>query len=236
MWELEIADREKILPIIFELAEAGRARSTAITHPPDDAPRAARATSTLFAEIYNAAWSAQLGLRPLLQGGPRRLRPGAAARLRPRLVHGRRDARRRGGRRGDHGPGHQPGAAADERARCCRSAGGTSCAARGTSTACRVGFLGVKPEYQHTGVAARLYVEHFDLAARSAASNGGEMGWILETNGAMNRGMEAMGGTGSSSATGCTSAIWCLAAGPSGGPGTAGLRSMEQTDDAARPL
>ena len=29
---------------------------------------------------------------------------------------------------------------------------------------CRVGFLGVKPEYQHTGVAAALYVEHFEMA------------------------------------------------------------------------
>ena len=28
----------------------------------------------------------------------------------------------------------------------------------------RVGFLGVKPEYQHTGTAARFYVEHFDMA------------------------------------------------------------------------
>jgi hypothetical protein len=26
----------------------------------------------------------------------------------------------------------------------------------------RVGFLGVLPEYQHTGVAAALYLEHFD--------------------------------------------------------------------------
>jgi GNAT superfamily N-acetyltransferase len=57
----------------------------------------------------------------------------------------------------------------------------------------RVGFLGVKPEYQHTGVAAKLYVEHFDAAARRP-QKGGEMGWILETNTAMNRGMEAMGG------------------------------------------
>jgi GNAT superfamily N-acetyltransferase len=30
----------------------------------------------------------------------------------------------------------------------------------------RVGFLGVLPEYQHTGVAAALYMEHFDVAAR----------------------------------------------------------------------
>ena len=37
---------------------------------------------------------------------------------------------------------------------------------------CRVGFLGVKPEYQHTGVAAALYVEHFDLAARGPGQVG----------------------------------------------------------------
>ena len=57
----------------------------------------------------------------------------------------------------------------------------------------RVGFLGVKPGYQHTGVAAKLYVEHFNAAA-TRRQHGGEMGWILETNTAMNRAMEAMGG------------------------------------------
>jgi GNAT superfamily N-acetyltransferase len=57
----------------------------------------------------------------------------------------------------------------------------------------RVGFLGVLPEYQHTGVAAALYVEHFDMAAQTHRT-GGEMGWILESNRSMNRGMEAMGG------------------------------------------
>jgi GNAT superfamily N-acetyltransferase len=57
----------------------------------------------------------------------------------------------------------------------------------------RVGFLGVMPEYQHTGVAAALYVEHFDIAERTRRK-GGEMGWILETNKSMNRAMEAMGG------------------------------------------
>ncbi|MCU0257915.1 MAG: hypothetical protein MUF56_02675 [Solirubrobacteraceae bacterium] len=51
----------------------------------------------------------------------------------------------------------------------------------------------MKPEYQHTGVAAGLYIEHFDMAAIGPV-RGGEMGWILETNVAMNRGMEAMGG------------------------------------------
>ncbi len=57
----------------------------------------------------------------------------------------------------------------------------------------RVGYLGVKPEYQHTGVAAAFYIEHFDTAERRP-QKGGEMGWILEDNEAMNRGMEGMGG------------------------------------------
>jgi GNAT superfamily N-acetyltransferase len=57
----------------------------------------------------------------------------------------------------------------------------------------RVFALGVKKDYQHTGVAAKLYEMHFDAAARTPQT-GGEMGWILETNTAMNRAMEGMGG------------------------------------------
>jgi GNAT superfamily N-acetyltransferase len=57
----------------------------------------------------------------------------------------------------------------------------------------RVGFLGVRPEYQHTGVAAALYLEHFATSERHRIK-WGEMGWILETNRPMNRGMQAMGG------------------------------------------
>jgi GNAT superfamily N-acetyltransferase len=56
----------------------------------------------------------------------------------------------------------------------------------------RVGFLGVKPEYQHTGVAAGLYMEHFEMAAKTPQT-WGELGWMLETNRAINKGMEAMG-------------------------------------------
>jgi hypothetical protein len=57
----------------------------------------------------------------------------------------------------------------------------------------RVGFLGVLPEYQHTGAAALLYLEHFEMAARTPRTHG-ETGWILETNRSMNRSMEAMNG------------------------------------------
>ena len=46
----------------------------------------------------------------------------------------------------------------------------------------------------HTGVAAGLYLKHLETAARPGAIEGGEMGWILETNEPMNRAMEGMGG------------------------------------------
>jgi hypothetical protein len=58
----------------------------------------------------------------------------------------------------------------------------------------RVLALGVKNDYRHSGVAAGLYLKHLETAARPGMIEGGEMGWILETNGAMNRAMEGMGG------------------------------------------
>ena len=57
----------------------------------------------------------------------------------------------------------------------------------------RVFALGVKPEYQHTGVGAKLYEMHWDAGARTR-QNHGETGWTLESNKAMNRAMERMGG------------------------------------------
>jgi hypothetical protein len=59
---------------------------------------------------------------------------------------------------------------------------------------CRVFALGVKHEYRHSGVAAGLYLKHLEEAAVPGGITGGEMGWILETNGPMNRAMEGMGG------------------------------------------
>ncbi|MCK9249697.1 MAG: hypothetical protein M0P31_12090 [Solirubrobacteraceae bacterium] len=58
----------------------------------------------------------------------------------------------------------------------------------------RVLALGVKREFQHTGVAARLYEMHYDSAAATPQKEG-ETGWILETNTAMNKAMAGMGGT-----------------------------------------
>jgi hypothetical protein len=58
---------------------------------------------------------------------------------------------------------------------------------------CRIGFLGVKPAYQHTGVAAGFYIEHFKTSERTRIK-WGEGGWVLESNKGLNRGMEALGG------------------------------------------
>jgi GNAT superfamily N-acetyltransferase len=58
----------------------------------------------------------------------------------------------------------------------------------------RVFALGVKPEHQHTGIAAALYLAHVDSARNDRdLITWGELGWVLETNEPMNRGMEGMG-------------------------------------------
>jgi len=64
---------------------------------------------------------------------------------------------------------------------------------RGNIDRVRVLALGVKPRFQHLGVAAALYVRHLEVAARTGQL-WGEMGWILEVNEPMNRAMEGMGG------------------------------------------
>lgn len=57
----------------------------------------------------------------------------------------------------------------------------------------RVFALGVKNAYQHTGVAAALYIRHLEQASPDGVP-AGECGWILEVNEPMNRAMEGMGG------------------------------------------
>ncbi|MBN8870218.1 MAG: hypothetical protein J0H66_10100 [Solirubrobacterales bacterium] len=57
----------------------------------------------------------------------------------------------------------------------------------------RILALGVKKAYQHTGVAAALYVKHIQNTDPDGVMKG-EAGWILETNEPMNRALEGMGG------------------------------------------
>ena len=57
----------------------------------------------------------------------------------------------------------------------------------------RVFALGVKPEYQHLGIAAAFYDRCLEVGKRRNQPRG-ETGWILEVNKPMNRAMEGMGG------------------------------------------
>ena len=114
MYELEIADRSKILPIVFKLAAEVESRH-GIRIRQDDPALAAARPGPLRRGLQRGL-ERQLGLRALLQARPRLLRPGDATRVRPQLVHGRRDRRRRDGGGRDHRAGRQPGAQEDERA------------------------------------------------------------------------------------------------------------------------
>ena len=193
MWELQITDRD---------ADPARSSSSSPTSVRAQArdPAAARCPAgtlrrdmDVFAEVYNAAWATQLGLRALRQGRPRRLRAGAAARLRPRLVHGRRETP----------TGETVGVAitVPDINQVLKKMNGRMLPfgwwhflrRRRIDRPLRVGFLGVKPEYQHTGVAAQLYVEHFDMAEQTPGQVGRD-GLDPRDQHAMNRGMEAMGG------------------------------------------
>jgi GNAT superfamily N-acetyltransferase len=189
MWELHISDRAKIVPAIFELAEQVEPkhgiRIRRMTR------RHLRRDLEVFAEIYNAAWKRNFGFVPYSKTdldnyaqemqlvfdrdwfmvAEHRDEPVAVAITIPDV---NQVLRRMKGRLLPLGWW-----------RYLRK--------RRVIDRCRVGFLGVKPEYQHTGVAAALYVEHFDNAERLRIK-WGEMGWILENNRAMNRGMAAMNG------------------------------------------
>ena len=69
MWELEISDREKMRPILFELAadvepkHGVRLRQMSFWRLRKEMDR--------FADVYNSAWARELGLRAVLEGGPR---------------------------------------------------------------------------------------------------------------------------------------------------------------------
>ena len=191
MWNLEVSDRERVLPVIFELAEKVQSEHGIRVRPMRR--RQLRKDLDAFAEVYNSAWSENWDFVPY----SKKDLDAYAQEL--QLVfdkHWFMIAERE-----DTGevvgmaitvPDINP-ALAKMKGRLL-PIGWWYFLRKGRLTdRVRVGFLGVKPEYQHTGVAAKLYVEHFNAAAARPQS-GGEMGWILETNTAMNRGMEAMGG------------------------------------------
>jgi GNAT superfamily N-acetyltransferase len=191
MWNLEVSDRAKVLPVIFELAEKVESEHGIRVRPMRR--RQLRKDMDAFAEVYNAAWSENWDFVPYSKKDLDALAQEMQLVFDKHwaFIAERTDTGEVVGMAMTFPDINQVLAKMNGRLlplgwwRFLRKGRGTD--------RVRVGFLGVKPEYQHTGVAAKLYVEHFNAAAVRPQS-GGEMGWILETNTAMNRGMEAMGG------------------------------------------
>jgi GNAT superfamily N-acetyltransferase/catechol 2,3-dioxygenase-like lactoylglutathione lyase family enzyme len=190
MWNLEVTNREKVLPIIWEMAEKLEPEhGIRVRHLQK---RDLQAELDRFLEIYNIAWSENWGFVPIR----REEMEHTAKEMRPILDEDWMMAC-------DTADGDTVGIALTipDINQVLKRMNGRLLPLgwlkfllyRRRIDRLRVGFLGVKPEYQHTGVAAAMWAEHFRMAAVKPQS-GGEMGWILETNTAMNRAMEAMGG------------------------------------------
>jgi GNAT superfamily N-acetyltransferase len=191
MWELHITDRSKVVPAIVEMAE--RLEPDHGIRIRKMSRRRLRRELDLFGETYNEAWKDNWGFVPYTAEDldtyaqdlqvvfdkhwfmvAEKVDTGESVGVAITVPDINQVLKRMNGRVLPTGWWHF--------------------LRRGKiTTRVRVGFLGVKPEYQHTGVAAALYIEHFDMAA-TRPQTWGEMGWILETNEAMNRGMEGMGG------------------------------------------
>jgi GNAT superfamily N-acetyltransferase len=191
MWNLEVSDRARVLPVIFELAEKVESDHGIRVRPMRR--RQLRKDMDAFAEVYNSAWSQNWDFVPYSKKDLDALAQEMQLVFDKHwaFIAERTDTGEVVGMAMTFPDINQVLAKMNGRL---LPLGWWHFLRKGRTTdRVRVGFLGVKPEYQHTGVAAKLYVEHFNAAA-ARPQTGGEMGWILETNTAMNRGMEAMGG------------------------------------------
>ena len=191
MWKLEVENRDKVLPVIWELAEKAQSEHGIRVRPMKR--RQLRKDMDSFAEVYNAAWARNWDFVPYskkdLDAYAQEIQlafdkhwcmiaekedTGEVVGMAMTFPDLNQVLEKMNGKFLPFGWWHFLNKGR-------------------IMTRVRVGFLGVKPEHQHTGVAAKLYQLHFD-AAEKRPQKGGEMGWILETNTPMNRGMEAMGG------------------------------------------
>jgi GNAT superfamily N-acetyltransferase len=189
MWELSIADRSKVHPVLFRLAEEAETKHGVKLRKMSR--RSLRADMDKFAEVYNSAWAENWDFVPYskedLDAYALEMhlvfdrewfmvaeKDGKTVAVNITIPDINQVLKKMNGRLLPFGWVHY-------------------LRRRKIMDRVRVGFLGVKPEYQHTGIAAAMYIEQFNLAERHRCT-WGEMGWILETNTAMNRGMEAMGG------------------------------------------
>jgi GNAT superfamily N-acetyltransferase len=189
-WELYIGGRDKVLPVIWELAEKVKSEhGITLRHM---RKRDARREMQTFAEIFNVAWKDNWGFVPYSEEDVKELANDLRLFFFPNWTWVAETA--------DGKPVAAAITVPDLNQVLMRMNGRVLPSGwvqwlrrRSIVDRVRVGWLGVLPEYQHTGVAAALYKAHFDMAEQ-APQTWGEMGWILETNEGMNRGMEGMGG------------------------------------------
>jgi GNAT superfamily N-acetyltransferase len=191
MWSLWVTERDKVHPAIWEMAEQLEPEHGIVCR--NFRKKDLQAEVGRFLEVYNSAWERNWGFVPLTEEEVRHY----AKDLKPLLdenwamIAEKKDT------------GEVVGAAltlpdynqvlAKLNGRLLPFGWVTALRQKSKIDAVRVFALGVKPSYQHTGVAARFYQMHFDAAERTP-QKGGEMGWILEVNEPMNRAMEGMGG------------------------------------------
>jgi GNAT superfamily N-acetyltransferase len=189
MWDLFVSDRDSVHPAIWEAAEQVESKYGITVRPMRK--RDMEAEIGRFLEVYNAAWERNWGFVPLTDDEVRHY----AKDLKPILDENWAFIAEKDG---------EPVAAAlslpDYNQVLIRMNGrlfpfGLLKALwyRRKIDRVRVFALGVKREWQHTGVAAKLYERHYDSAERTP-QHAGETGWILESNKSMNRAMRGMGG------------------------------------------
>lgn len=190
MWTLNVVDREKVHPAIFEMAAKVQSEHHITCRPMRK--HDIEAEVGRFLEVYNEAWQRNWGFVPLTAEEVRHY----AKQLRPLLDENWAMI-------AETADGEVAGAALSlpDYNQVFRHMNGRLLPigwlrfllGRRKIDRVRVFALGVKRDYQHTGIAAKFYEMHYDSAERTAQKVG-ETGWILETNKPMNRAMEGMGG------------------------------------------
>jgi GNAT superfamily N-acetyltransferase len=189
MWSLDVADRASVHPAIWRVAaDAERKYGISVRNM---RKKDMEAEIGRFLQVYNAAWERNWGFVPLTEEEVRHY----AKDLKPVLDENWAFIAEKDG---------EPVGAAltlPDYNQVLRHLDGRllpfgwakALWYKGKIDRVRVFALGVKPEYQHTGIGARLYELHWEAGERTRQGRG-ETGWTLESNKPMNRAMERMGG------------------------------------------